>query len=120
MSEIGERIRQLRRDAKLTQDELAELCGANRVTIANYELGKYQPSIEALERLAEALGTTPDVITGRAEKAEKIDDAWIIRERLRRDPDYQMLFRAAEKASPEHLRAATAVLKSFEKNYDDD
>lgn len=114
MNDIGERIRQLRRDAKLTQDELAERCGANRVTIANYELGKYQPSIEALERLADALGTSPDVITGRAEKEEEKDEAWAIRERLRRDPDYRVLFDVADKASPEHLRAAAAMLKALE------
>lgn len=68
MSELGERIRALRRQAKMTQDDLAERIGANRVTIANYELGKYAPSVDALERLADALGTEPDVITGRAEK----------------------------------------------------
>ena len=78
MNAIGDRIRQLRKDAKLTQDELAERTGANRVTIANYELGKYQPSVEALERLADALGVSPDVITGRADKPEEKDEAWAI------------------------------------------
>ena len=114
MNAIGDRIRQLRKDAKLTQDELAERTGANRVTIANYELGKYQPSVEALERLADALGVSPDVITGRADKPEEKDEAWAIRERMRRDPNYRILFKAAETAKPEHLRAAAAMIKALE------
>jgi len=114
MKTIGERIRELRRDAKLTQDQLAERIGANRVTVANYELGKYVPSIDALERLADALGVSPDVITGRAEKPEEKDEAWEFRERMRRDPNYRLLFSAAENAKPEHLRAAAAMIKALE------
>ena len=41
----------------------------------------------------------------------KEDDAWAIRERLRRDPEYRLLFSAADKAKPEHLKAAAAMLK---------
>lgn len=114
MNAIGERIRQFRKRAKLTQSELAERVGVHPVTIAKYELGKHQPSVDALERLSDALGVSTDVITGRADKPEEKDEAWEIRERLRKDPNYRTLIVAAGKAKPENLRAATAMLKALE------
>lgn len=114
MNELGERIRKLRREKKLTQDQLAELVNANRVTIANYELGKYMPSIEALEKLADALDVSPDVITGRAERPGQEDDLFELRERLRREPELRTLYDSIKKATPEHIRAATAFFKLLE------
>ena len=47
------------------------------------------------------------------------DDTWALRERYRRDPNYRLLFDAMEKAKPEHLRAAAAMLKALEGTSDD-
>ena len=67
---IGERIKERRKAIGMTQDELSEATGANRVTISQYESGKYLPSVSALKRIAEALGTTPAALTGELESAE--------------------------------------------------
>lgn len=61
---IGERIKERRKNLNMSQDDLAEQIGANRVTISRYESGAYLPSIPALERLAKALNTTPAKLTG--------------------------------------------------------
>lgn len=118
MNIIGENIRKYRKLRNMSQDELAEAIGANRVTISKYENGGYLPSIPALERLATALRVTPSELSGNIEP-EAQDDAWAIRERLRRDPAYRMLFDASKNASPEHLRAAAAMLKALEGDKDD-
>ena len=55
---IGANIRKARKALKMTQDELAEAIGANRVTISQYENKGYDPSAQALKRLAAALHTT--------------------------------------------------------------
>ena len=47
------------------------------------------------------------------------DETWALRERYRRDPNYRLLFDAAERATPEHLRAAAAMLKALEGTTDD-
>lgn len=60
----GQRIKMLRKRLKLTQDQLAEAVGANRVTIANYEAEKYKPSSEALLKIAETLNVTTDYLLG--------------------------------------------------------
>jgi len=57
--QVGQRIRQLRRNAELTQEELAGLLGPNTssITVSRYERGVRIPSLEAVDRLATALGT---------------------------------------------------------------
>ena len=52
---IGERIKEARKAAKLTQKELAELAGTAEMTISQYERGIRQPKIGQLQRIASAL-----------------------------------------------------------------
>ncbi|MCD8338444.1 MAG: helix-turn-helix domain-containing protein [Lachnospiraceae bacterium] len=52
---IGERIKLERKATKLTQAQLAELCGFSAITIRQYEGNKRQPRIEQLRTIAEAL-----------------------------------------------------------------
>lgn len=114
-NDIGARIRDLRKARGFNQDELAELASLNRVTVAKYESGKVEPGAMALSRIANALEVSADELLGRSTPGETDDDdAWAIRERMRRDPEYRLLYSAAEKATPDHLRAAAAMLKSLE------
>lgn len=53
---IGERIKTARKKAGLTQAQLAEKTGVATITIRQYELGKRQPRIEQLRKIASALG----------------------------------------------------------------
>jgi transcriptional regulator with XRE-family HTH domain len=121
---VGENIRERRKQLGYNQDELAELASLNRVTVAKYESGKVEPGAQALARIADALGVSVDVLLGRSVEAaqdDAKDEAWAIRERLRRDPSYRLLFDAADAATPEHLRAAAVMLKALEdKNEDAD
>lgn len=55
---IGETIREYRKKRNLTQKQLGELSGTSESTIKQYELGKRQPRIEQLKKIAEALGVT--------------------------------------------------------------
>ena len=52
---IGERIRQARKRAGLTQKQLGEISGTSETTVKQYELGKRQPRIEQLQAIATAL-----------------------------------------------------------------
>lgn len=52
---IGERIRQARNEKGLTQKQLGSISGTSEITIRQYELGKRQPRIEQLQRIATAL-----------------------------------------------------------------
>ena len=52
---VGENIRNIRKEKGLTQKKLAELCGINEVQIRQYELGKANPKIETISKIADAL-----------------------------------------------------------------
>lgn len=65
--DTGEKIRELRKERGLNQDQLAELASLNRVTVAKYESGRVEPGAQALSRIADALEVSTDVLLGRAE-----------------------------------------------------
>ncbi len=56
--EIPYRLKRLRESSKLTQGELAKMCGMSQAQLSAYELGKHLPNLESLDLLAKALGTT--------------------------------------------------------------
>lgn len=56
---VGSRIRTLRKAAKLSQAELAELIGTDPPLIGRYERGITMPSIEQLIKLSTALKVSP-------------------------------------------------------------
>lgn len=52
----GEKLRELRETAGLTQSALASKTGLHIVTIGYYEIGKREPKATQLKLLADALG----------------------------------------------------------------
>lgn len=62
MNTIADGIRRARDIKGVTQEELAEMSGLNRTTIAKYETGKVRPSARAVASIAAALGVSADLI----------------------------------------------------------
>jgi transcriptional regulator with XRE-family HTH domain len=54
---FGRRLRQIRRQQDLTQEQLAEAAGISVVFLSNIERGVNAPSFETLEKLGEVLQT---------------------------------------------------------------
>jgi transcriptional regulator with XRE-family HTH domain len=59
---LGERIRQLRKEHGWSQAELGSQVGTDSQRISRYENGRITPSVDALVRLAEALGVSVDYL----------------------------------------------------------
>lgn len=55
-AQFGRRLRQLRRQKDLTQEQLAEAAGISVDMLSNIERGVNAPSFETLEKLAKVLG----------------------------------------------------------------
>lgn len=53
---MGEEIRKLRTEQKITQLELSERAGITRANLSNIEAGKYNVSLDTLSKIAKALG----------------------------------------------------------------
>lgn len=64
---IGERIREGREKANLSQKALAEKIGVSGAAINQYEHGKKKPSSMVLARLAEELGVSTDFLLGASD-----------------------------------------------------
>lgn len=64
----GERLKRLREDRKLSQQQLADRLNINRSTYARYELGQTQPDYETLQRLADFYEVSVDYLFGRENK----------------------------------------------------
>lgn len=62
---IGARIATLREARGLSQEQLAEMAGINRVTLTNAELGKFSIGFDVLTKLSLALGCTVDLIESK-------------------------------------------------------
>ncbi|MEM8566963.1 MAG: helix-turn-helix transcriptional regulator [Bacteroidota bacterium] len=69
MSNIGERIIQLRKAKNWSQEDLAKQINASRVMIGNYERGGNAPSIEVLLKLSNALDVSLDYLVGEGKMA---------------------------------------------------
>lgn len=106
MKTMYERIRDLRIERNMSQDDLAKAMGySDRSMITKIEGGKVDISQKKIVAFAEALGTTPRYLMDGDPVEEEIESV---------SEDQKVLFRLAKNAKPEAIRAAVAVLKSME------
>lgn len=66
MYRFGEALKQLRQRMGLRQKDLARMAGVDRSTLANWERGAKQPSLDTVVRLSEVLGISLDELVGTA------------------------------------------------------
>ena len=66
---LGERIKQQRLAAGLSQEKLAELMDVSRQAVTKWESGKAAPSTEKLFKLAELFGTTVDLLLEQGQES---------------------------------------------------
>ena len=59
--EIASQLRQVRKEQGLTQERLAEKVGTRKSNISRLESGRYNPSLDFLEKVAGGLGREIEV-----------------------------------------------------------
>ncbi|OAL08074.1 transcriptional regulator [Lactococcus garvieae] len=64
MNIFSERIRKLRKDKKLSQQQVADALNINRGSYSNWELGKREPDLDKIRELAKILGTNTGYLIG--------------------------------------------------------
>lgn len=102
---IGSRIKEARKNAKLTQQELAEIIGVAQITIRQYESNKRQPRIEQLDFIAKKLDVDSNWLLTGQPSSPTVGE--IVTDKLRLAG--LSFTEAAEKAglTPDELRAIT-------------
>ena len=63
--ELGEKLKALRTENHLRQDQVARLVNVEKSSISMYETGMRQPSYTTLVRLADVFNVTTDYLLGR-------------------------------------------------------
>lgn len=67
MMYFGDKLRELRLERKMTQEELARKLGVVKVTVSGYETSQTYPSIEVLIKLCGIFNVSSDYMLGRSE-----------------------------------------------------
>ena len=62
---IGKRIKDLRTQRKLSQQELGDLLGVTKVSVCGYENGSRTPSLDTFKVIADEFGVATDYLLGR-------------------------------------------------------
>lgn len=63
----GDRLKQLRDEKKLTQEELGKIINVTKVSISGYENGNRNPDIETLHNIADYFNVSSDYLMGRTD-----------------------------------------------------
>ncbi|MCX7779647.1 MAG: helix-turn-helix domain-containing protein [Negativicutes bacterium] len=126
---LGEKLKSLREQKGITQQEMADILGIARGTYAHYEIDRREPDNATLARLADFFGVTTDYLLGRtdnpsdpnAEAIAKIDDAlagdpellafW---EETKKRPDLQLFLKQVKSATPKAIKQMIAIIKAIE------
>lgn len=75
---FGKRIKELRKEKRLTQEHLAELVGIDTRNLIKIENAQTFPRSQTLDKLIEVLEVTPSEIF----KSEHLDDVSVLREKV--------------------------------------
>jgi transcriptional regulator with XRE-family HTH domain len=85
-TEIGERVRLWRLRRRLTQTDVAEVCGVTQASLSNYELGKRELPISVAIRIAGRLDVplsefidVPDILVSRNSRLGQVIEALVDR-----------------------------------------
>ncbi len=90
MKIVGERLRELRLDARYSQQQLADKCETTQATIGRYETDMADPPLEKLLWFAEFFDVSLDYIFGRTDNRKGMlpkSDSEALRQALPEDED---------------------------------
>ena len=118
MSEMGRRIRDLRLDAGLTQEQLGDMVGLQKSAIAKYENGKTENMKRSvIQKMAEVLGVSPSYLMGFEDDAPYYINpaaAELAKEIANRD-DLRILFDATRDISKEDMDVIIRMVEGLKK-----
>ena len=68
MNLFAKRLKELRKEKKLTQVQMAAVLEISGRNYQNYELSKYEPNIDGLIEIADYFGVSLDYLLGRSDE----------------------------------------------------
>lgn len=74
---LGYRLRELRKENKMSQADLGKILGITKVSISGYENGTRIPSLDILNKILDVFGVSADYLLGREINVVCEDDGMI-------------------------------------------
>ncbi|OUL53401.1 helix-turn-helix domain-containing protein [Limosilactobacillus reuteri] len=68
---IGNTIRELRKEKKMSQSELGKFIGVSQTTVTAWETGRAEPSSTFISKLADLFNVSTDYLLGRSDNKKK-------------------------------------------------
>lgn len=65
MEILCERLKEKRKKANMTQEQVSKILGVSRSTYGYYETGKNEPDLKTLTKIADLFETSIDYLAGR-------------------------------------------------------
>lgn len=101
---FGERLKKLRNDNKLTQQEMSDIININRSTLAGYESENKQPDFDTLNKIADFFKVSIDYLLGRTDTMNSESDGKIDDEVLGLARDFMLLDTNEKKVAKDFLK----------------
>lgn len=124
MSTYSNRIRELRKNKSLSQEQLADKLGVTKQAVSQMERGARKPSVTMLEALCDFFNVSTDYLLGKEDVTIRIVDGDGIRKLdsvnseinriakiIRDNPTMHNLFDIARNCTPDNLELIAEVLK---------
>ncbi|MBB6218222.1 transcriptional regulator with XRE-family HTH domain [Anaerosolibacter carboniphilus] len=121
---FGERLKLLRDEKDLTQQDLADYLGVGRPTIAGYETKGKQPDHEKLIKLANYFNVSVDFLLGQADIRNSADhikyavkddkelaEFW---DAMKERESLQILFKQAKNLDDKDIKQMIRIIKAIE------
>ena len=113
MANFAERLKELRTEAGLKQEELGEKIGVQRMTINIWENGSNPPSNENLLLLAQLFNTSTLYLRGDIDDRDMVlADDWEEAKELLREADEDLLLGVYRLLSPEMKRFVQSMTRN--------
>lgn len=113
---IGLRIKQRRKELKMSADELGKRLGKDRSTIYRYEKGDIENlPLDILEPIAKALETTPQYLMGWEQVQKNNDAITDIIVKLRSDSELLSVVKVICSLDEDKIRGVKQMLAAFTK-----
>lgn len=126
MPEFKDMLKYLRKQAGLSQTELADKLGLSTSTIGMYESGRRQPNFETEEKMADFFHTDLNTLRGKDIHPQSQNyyvnpETAQIAQEIYDNKELSLLFDAAKDASPEDLQTVHTMLLALKKkeNHED-
>ena len=68
---IGNTIRELRKEKKMSQSDLGKFIGVSQTTVTAWETGRAEPSSTFISKLADLFNVSTDYLLGRSDNKKK-------------------------------------------------